>query len=185
MTLTREQVKISRRISMVLRHRPETAGLTLDANGWVPVADLLAALRISRATLDVVVAGNDKSRFSVAAGPDGVERIRANQGHSRRVDVDLGLPPADPPARLFHGTPRQNFDSIMRDGLRPGSRHHVHLSSDIRTASVVGGRRSMDVVIFEVDAAAMAAAGHVFHRSDNGVWLTAQVPPCHLSEHTE
>ncbi|AGL13658.1 RNA 2'-phosphotransferase [Actinoplanes sp. N902-109] len=185
MSLTKEEVRISRRMSMVLRHRPEAAGLTLDANGWVPVADLLAALGIGRDILDAVVSGNDKSRFAVATGADGVERIRASQGHSRRVAVDLGLTPAQPPAVLFHGTPRQNVPSIMRDGLRPGSRHHVHLSPDVATATRVGRRRSGDIVVLAVQAAAMAAAGHVFHRSDNGVWLTEAVPPHHLGEHSE
>ncbi|WP_436524866.1 RNA 2'-phosphotransferase [Actinoplanes sp. HUAS TT8] len=179
--LTRDQVRLSRRMSLVLRHRPETAGLTLDANGWVPVADFLAALRISRSELDHVVAFNDKSRFAVAVGDDGVERIRASQGHSRRVSVDLDLPPVDPPAVLFHGTPRANLDSIRRDGLRPRSRNHVHLSADVPTALVVGRRRSADVVVFEVAAGVMAAAGHVFHRSANGVWLTSAVTPEHLS----
>lgn len=183
--LTGEQVKLSRRLSLVLRHRPETAGLTLDAKGWVPVADLLAALRISRADLDVVVANNDKSRFAVAAGADGVERIRANQGHSRRVNVDLDLPAARPPAVLFHGTPRVNLGPILREGLRPRSRQHVHLSADVATALVVGRRRTREVVVFEVEAAAMAEAGHVFHRSENGVWLTAAVPPGFLHERSE
>ncbi|WP_305788616.1 RNA 2'-phosphotransferase [Symbioplanes lichenis] len=183
--MTNDHVRISRRISMVLRHRPESAGLSLDAQGWVPVADLLAALNISRATLDAVVAGNDKQRFAVATGPDGVERIRANQGHSRRVEVDLGLAPVAPPPVLYHGTPRTNLAPILRDGLRPGSRHHVHLSPDLRTATAVGRRRSTDVVILRVGTAAMAAAGHVFHRSENGVWLTAAVPPLFLIEHSE
>ncbi|WP_067494197.1 RNA 2'-phosphotransferase [Actinoplanes sp. TFC3] len=183
-TLSKEQVRISRRMSQVLRHRPEAAGLTLDANGWVSVADLLAALHIDRAALDVVVAGNDKSRFAVAAGPDGVERIRASQGHSSRVGIDLALDPADPPATLFHGTPRHNAVPIKQDGLRPGSRQHVHLSPDATTATAVGRRRSPDVVIFKVDTAAMAQAGHVFYRSENGVWLTAAVPPAYLDEHS-
>jgi len=183
--LTSEQVRLSRRLSLVLRHRPETAGLTLDPNGWVPVADLLAALRISRADLDVVVENNDKSRFAIVAGADGVERIRANQGHSRRVRVDLDLPAARPPAVLFHGTPRGNLAPILREGLRPRSRQHVHLSPDVATALVVGRRRSSDVVVLEVEAAAMAEAGHVFHRSENGVWLTAGVPSAYLREHSE
>jgi putative RNA 2'-phosphotransferase len=183
--LTREQVRLSKRLSLVLRHRPETAGLTLDGNGWVPVADLLAALRISRAELDVVVEHNDKSRFAVRTGADGVERIRASQGHSRRVQVDLDLPPAQPPAVLFHGTPRANLAAILREGLRPRSRQHVHLSPDVATALIVGRRRATDVVVLAVDAEAMAAAGHVFHRSQNGVWLTAAVPPGSVREHSE
>jgi putative RNA 2'-phosphotransferase len=183
--LSREQVRLSKRLSLVLRHRPETAGLVLDPNGWVPVAELLAALRISRADLDVVVANNDKSRFVIMAGADGVERIRANQGHSRRVNVDLDLPPAQPPATLFHGTPRANLAPIRREGLRPRSRQHVHLSPDVATALVVGRRRSPDVVVLEVEAAAMADAGHVFHRSENGVWLTAAVPAAFVHERSE
>ncbi|MFI7547667.1 RNA 2'-phosphotransferase [Actinoplanes sp. NPDC049599] len=183
--LSRDQVRLSKRLSLVLRHRPETAGLTLDANGWVPVAELLAALRISRADLDLVVAHNDKSRFVIVAGADGVERIRAHQGHSRRVNVDLDLPPARPPATLFHGTPRANLAPILREGLRPRSRQHVHLSPDVATALVVGRRRASDVVVLEVAAGALAEAGHVFHRSENGVWLTAAVPAAFIRERSE
>jgi putative RNA 2'-phosphotransferase len=179
--LTREQTRTSRRISMVLRHRPESAGLTLDPHGWVPVADLLAALRLSRAELDVVVTENDKQRFAITTGADGVELIRANQGHSRRVAVDLDLPPATPPAILFHGTPAANLPSITKSGLRSQSRHHVHLSLDVPTALRVGHRRSVDVVVLRVAAAEMAEAGHIFHRSDNGVWLTATVPAAYLT----
>src|SRR5919107_5135064 len=139
--LTRDQIRASRRISMVLRHRPESAGLRLDANGWVPVAELLAALQVDRAELDTIVTGNDKTRFAITTGADGVERIRANQGHSRRIAVDLDLPPAEPPAVLYHGTPAANLTSILKHGLRSTSRHHVHLSRDLATAHVVGRRR--------------------------------------------
>jgi putative RNA 2'-phosphotransferase len=171
-------------MSLVLRHRPEAAGITLDANGWVPVAELVAALRITRTELDAVVENNDKSRFAIATGDDGVDRIRASQGHSRRVDVDLDLEPAEPPEILFHGTPRTNLPSIMANGLRPGTRHHVHLSRDVPTALVVGRRRATDVAVLRVAAAEMAAAGHVFHRSANGVWLTAVVPSIYLATTT-
>lgn len=184
-SLTREQVRLSRRLSLVLRHRPETAGLSLDPNGWVPVAELLAALRISRADLDVVVQNNDKSRFAIALGADGVERIRANQGHSRRVQVDLELPAVQPPVALFHGTPRTNLVPILREGLQPRSRQHVHLSPDVETALVVGRRRSPDVAVLEVAAGAMAETGHEFHRSANGVWLTAAVPASFIRERPE
>ncbi len=179
--MTADHVRLSKRMSLVLRHRPETAGLTLDPNGWVPVTDLIEALGMTRAQLDHVVETNDKSRFAISTGPDGVDRIRASQGHSRRVGVDLDLPPTPPPAELFHGTPRANSEAILREGLRPRSRSHVHLSADVPTALTVGRRRSPDVVVFRVAAGEMAEAGHLFQRSDNGVWLTSFVPPLHLS----
>jgi putative RNA 2'-phosphotransferase len=174
-----QRVRLSKRMSLALRHDPAGAGITLDPAGWVPVTDLLAALRIDRAALDEVVSTSDKQRFKVEAGADGVERIRANQGHS--VPVELGLTPAEPPARLFHGTSAAAADSIRATGLHKGSRHHVHLSADTATAQRVGARRPGDVVIFTVDAAAMARDGHLFYRSDNGVWLTDEVPPAYLA----
>lgn len=168
-------VKISKRMSKALRHDPARIGITLDAAGWVPVADLLAALGIDRATLDQVVADNDKQRFAVAVGDDGVERIRANQGHS--VPVELGLAPADPPELLYHGTSVNVLDSIKATGINRGGRHHVHLSPDTATARRVGARRGGAIVIITVLAGEMGRAGHAFYMSDNGVWLTDEVPP--------
>ncbi|HZM77785.1 MAG TPA: RNA 2'-phosphotransferase [Candidatus Limnocylindrales bacterium] len=164
--------KVSKRLSYVLRHRPDSVGLTLDEAGWVPVEKLLKALRISRSQLDEVVAGNDKQRFIIEG-----DRIRANQGHS--VDVDLRLEPIAPPDRLYHGTVARYLDSIREQGLLRGSRHHVHLSADPETAAKVGARRGRPVIL-KVDSKAMAAAGHVFYRSANGVWLTDSVPPSFL-----
>jgi putative RNA 2'-phosphotransferase len=106
------------------------------------------------------------------------DRIRASQGHS--VEVDLGLSPAPPPATLFHGTVERFLASIRREGLVPGARTHVHLSADVETARRVGQRRGAPVVLV-VDAAAMAAAGLTFRRSENGVWLTDRVPPEYLT----
>lgn len=178
-TVEREHlVKLSKRMSKALRHYPDRAGLVLDPAGWTPVNALLAALRIERAELDAVVAGNDKQRFAVERGTDGVLRIRANQGHS--VPVDLGLPPVTPPERLYHGTGAGALESIRAAGLHRGGRHHVHLSADTETAHRVGARRAGRVVILTIDAAAMAADGHVFHRSANGVWLTDAVPARYL-----
>ncbi|MER7458644.1 RNA 2'-phosphotransferase [Micromonospora sp. NPDC126480] len=174
-----ELVRLSKRMSLALRHRPDRVGLALDEAGWVPVDDLLAALRIRRADLDAVVVSNDKQRFAVERGPDGVERIRANQGHS--VPVDLGLAPADPPALLYHGTGAAALDSIRAAGLHRGGRHHVHLSPDVETARRVGTRRTGPTVVLTVDAAGMARDGHVFYRSANGVWLTDAVPARYLA----
>ncbi|GGT21654.1 putative RNA 2'-phosphotransferase [Streptomyces purpureus] len=170
-------MKVSKYLSKHLRHQPERIGLTLDPHGWVPVEELLRAAAahgfpISRAELDHVVAVNDKRRFAV----DGV-RIRASQGHT--VEVDLDLPVAEPPAYLYHGTVAASLDAIRAEGLRPMARHHVHLSPDRETATRVGARRGRPVVL-SVDAGAMHRTGHVFHVSANGVWLTEAVPPEYL-----
>ena len=161
-------------LSLVLRHRPQSIGLELDAHGWADIDALIARapaeLRLDRAAIAAVVAGDDKRRFAISA--DGL-RIRAQQGHS--LDIDLGLSPAAPPGLLFHGTATRFVDAIRREGLTPRSRRHVHLSCDADTARTVGSRHGKPQVL-RVDAAAMAAAGHVFHRTENGVWLTARVP---------
>ena len=171
----RDVVRLSKRLSYVLRHAPGSAGLTLDDAGWVDVDDLMAALRLTRAELDDVVARNDKQRFAFDASGT---RIRASQGHS--VPIDLGYTPASPPAELFHGTVERHLAAILAEGLRPGSRHAVHLSPDAETARKVGARRGRPVVL-RVDAAALAAEGAAFTRSANGVWLVDAVPPRHLS----
>ncbi|MER8068342.1 RNA 2'-phosphotransferase [Streptomyces sp. NPDC094034] len=173
----RRIVKVSKYLAKHLRHQPERIGITLDANGWVPVDELMTAaaahgFRLSRAELDHVVAVNDKRRFTI----DG-NRIRANQGHT--VAVDLELAPAQPPAYLYHGTVARNVDAIRAEGLRRMDRHHVHLSPDRETATRVGARRGRPVVL-SVDAGAMHRDGLVFHVSANGVWLTDSVPPPYL-----
>ncbi|WP_026411929.1 RNA 2'-phosphotransferase [Actinomadura oligospora] len=174
----RRLVKISKYLAKHLRHRPERIGLTLTADGWADVDDLLAAARrhgfpITRAELEHVVAANDKRRYAY----DG-RRIRASQGHS--VPVELGLPSVPPPPVLFHGTVRAALDTIMAEGLLPMRRHAVHLSPDRATAERVGGRRGVPVVL-TVAAGEMAADGHEFHLSENGVWLVAHVPPRYLT----
>ncbi|MGW3651346.1 RNA 2'-phosphotransferase [Streptomyces sp. NPDC000878] len=173
----RRTVKVSKYLSKHLRHQPERIGLTLDEAGWVEIDTLIAAaaahnFRFTRDELDHVVAANDKKRFAV----DGT-RIRASQGHS--IEVDLGLPPATPPAYLYHGTVDRFLAAIRAEGLRPMNRHAVHLSPDRETATRVGARRGRPVVL-SVDSAAMHRDGHAFHVSANGVWLTEAVPPRYL-----
>ncbi|MGI5336149.1 RNA 2'-phosphotransferase [Streptomyces sp. CA-181903] len=170
-------VRVSRYLSKHLRHDPGRIGIRLDAAGWVRIDELLAAAAahgfpFTREELDHVVAVNDKRRFAV----DG-ERIRARQGHS--VPVDLALPPAEPPPYLYHGTVARFLPAIRAEGLRPMDRHHVHLSPDRETATRVGARRGSPLVL-AVDTGAMHAAGHVFHVTDNGVWLTDAVPARYL-----
>lgn len=171
--------RLSKFLSRHLRHAPEDLGLALRPGGWVPVADLLAACAragrpLSLGELREVVATNDKQRFSF---DDTGELIRANQGHS--AEVDLQLEPATPPDVLYHGTATHFVDTILADGLKRMKRHHVHLSLDVPTATKVGSRHGKPVVLV-VDAAAMSRDGAVFYRSANGVWLVADVPARYL-----
>jgi len=167
-------------MALVLRHDPAKAGLTLSPDGWCDVAQLLQGLRaaghrLSHEDLLALVAADSKGRYALSE--DGL-RIRANQGHSvGSVSIEHAV--AEPPAVLWHGTVGRVLDAIRHEGLRPMRRHHVHLSPDRETATAVGARRGVPVVL-RVDAAAMAAAGHVFRRSENGVWLINAVPPAFL-----
>lgn len=177
--MDKHSVKISKLLSLVLRHQPEKLGLQLDAAGWVLVADLLAACQahgqpLTLAELQAVVTANDKQRF--AFSPDGL-RIRANQGHS--VEVALGYAAATPPTQLYHGTAQRFLASIQEQGLLKGQRHHVHLSADQATAFKVGQRHGQPVVL-TVQAAEMQQNGFVFYLSTNGVWLTEHVPVSYL-----
>lgn len=169
-------VRTSKFLSLILRHRPEVVGIELDAAGWANVEALLAGMArkghpISRDELAAIVKTNNKRRY--AFSEDG-SSIRAVQGHSRAVDLDL--PPAPPPSQLFHGTVERFLAAIHEKGLIKGTRQHVHLSADRDTADLVGRRRGQPVIL-TIDCTAMADADHRFYISENGVWLTEHVPP--------
>ncbi|MFG1706308.1 RNA 2'-phosphotransferase [Nonomuraea sp. M3C6] len=173
----RRMIRISKYLARHLRHDPQRIGLTLDAGGWVPVDELLRAaaehgFAFTAAELWQVVESNDKRRYAIEDG-----RIRASQGHS--VPVDLDLPVAEPPGMLYHGTVGRFLAAIKEEGLRPMNRQHVHLSPDRETATRVGARRGVPVVLV-VAAGAMHADGHAFRLSANGVWLVDHVPPGYL-----
>lgn len=175
----KRRIRISKFLSLVLRHEPEKAGLKLDPGGWVQIDDLMtgaaaAGCRFTRDELDNVVTRCEKQRFAI---DETGTQIRANQGHS--TEVDLQLVPAEPPVELFHGTAERNLVGILRDGLHKMARHHVHLSSDTQTAMKVGARHGKPV-LFAIAAAKMRADGHVFYCSANGVWLVEHVPPQYL-----
>ena len=174
MLLSMSSRHLSKRLAYLLRHAPHEAGLTLERGGWAPLGPLLAHLGVSREQLEQLVAGDDKGRYSL----DG-DRIRANQGHS--VPVDLGLEPLQPPGTLYHGTHQGARPGITRHGLKAMNRHHVRLSADTETALRVGLRRGWPV-LYAVDTGRMHADGHLFYRSDNGVWLVDAVPPHYLTE---
>ncbi len=172
-------VKISRYLSRHLRHAPERIGIQLAPGGWVPISELIDACQknnflVQLAELKEVVAQNDKQRFSF---DETATLIRANQGHS--VEVDLQLEPAVPPDILYHGTGSGAVDSILKQGISKMSRHHVHLSADIQTARQVGARHGIPAV-FIVDAAAMQCDDYTFYCSENKVWLVDFVPPDYL-----
>jgi putative RNA 2'-phosphotransferase len=177
--MDKQLINLSKLISLVLRHKPEEIGLSLDAQGWADVDELLIRLNqreteCDRTLLEQLVAASDKQRFAFSA--DGT-KIRANQGHS--VVIDLALDPQEPPETLFHGTATRFIDSIYAQGLLAGNRQHVHLSADEEVAKSVGVRHGKAIVL-RVRAGEMHQDGHEFFRSDNGVWLTDRVPAKYL-----
>lgn len=172
--------KLSKFLSMILRHKPETIGITLDEHGWADVEELLDGIQksgrnIDLPTLERIVAENDKQRFSFS---EDRKKIRANQGHSVQVDVELT--PKEPPAVLYHGTVEKNRASIEEKGLLRGTRLYVHLSGDVETALKVAARRKGDKLIYEVASGSMFRDGFLFYLSVNGVWLTETVPERYL-----
>ena len=173
--------KTSRFISLVLRHKPWAAGISLDEHGWADVEELIKGVGkkypLDRQLLEEIVRTDNKQRYSFN---EDKTMIRANQGHS--IDVDVELPIVTPPDILYHGTGEKYAEAIEREGLVPKSRLYVHLSGDVKTAENVG-RRHGKPVIFCVNSGEMHRAGYVFYRSVNGVWLTKRVAPQFLTRY--
>ncbi|WP_066549756.1 RNA 2'-phosphotransferase [Clostridium sp. AT4] len=171
---------LSKFISLILRHKPEVIGISLDDHGWANVDELLAGIRRTRPIdtemLEEIVRTDEKQRYTFN---EDHARIRANQGHSIQVDVELEE--KEPPEYLFHGTGRKYVESIDQTGLIPKSRLYVHLSGDQETAIKVGKRHG-EPIVYQVAAGAMARDGHKFWRSANDVWLTKRVPPEYLEK---
>jgi len=175
----KQNTKISKFLSFVLRHNPGEIGLVLDDNGWADINSLIeksknAGIELDFETLKHIVDTNDKKRFVLN---DKQDKIRANQGHS--IKVELELEQKMPPKILFHGTAEKFVPSILEKGLLKQERHHVHLSSDVSTAVKVGQRYGK-AFVFEVLAGEMHEDGHIFYLSENGVWLTDAVPVKYL-----
>ena len=168
----------SKFLSLILRHKPEVIGIQLDEHGWADVDDLIRGIAksrpFSRSMLEQIVAEDAKQRYSFNRDHT---LIRANQGHS--IPVDVELPKVQPPEILFHGTGAKSVPSIDREGLLPMSRLYVHLSADAATARTVGQRHGTPV-IYQVRAGQMARDGIPFYRSVNGVWLVRRVPVQYL-----
>lgn len=175
--MRKELIGKSKFLSLVLRHCPQQAGITLDSNGWTPVSDLIKNTNLTRSELDEIILTNDKRRFELNG--DG-SLIRACQGHS--VQVDLALIPANPPDKLFHGTSQDVVDKILLTGILKMKRTHVHLSKDNQTAVKVGSRHGVPAVL-EVDAKQMCLDGIKFFKSTNDVWLTDFVDKKYLKKY--
>lgn len=171
---------VSKYIALILRHKPDTIGITLDEHGWANVNELIAGISktypLDFETLETIVMEDEKQRYSFN---EDKSLIRANQGHS--IPVDVELEELVPPSVLYHGTGQKYAFSIDQQGLIPKSRLYVHLSSDIETATKVGQRHGKPVV-YRVDCQRMYSDGYVFFQSKNGVWLTKTVPPKYLEK---
>lgn len=173
--------QLGRFLSLILRHKPSAAGITLDSHGWADVNELIAGVnqtgkQLNREILERIVRGNQKQRYSFNSDHS---KIRANQGHS--IPVDLEFTPAVPPSFLFHGTTSRFLESIRKQGITRQSRQYVHLSSDRKTAEKVGARHGKPVILV-IDAQRMLQDGRTFYLSENGVWLCKDIPWNYVKE---
>jgi putative RNA 2'-phosphotransferase len=174
-----ERTRASKFLSLILRHKPETIGISLDARGWALVQDIIdkstgREVSFTKDLLEGVVSNCRKQRFEFN---EDCTRIRCRQGHS--LDIELGLQATEPPEYLFHGTATRFLQSILAEGLKKQQRQHVHLSIDDNTATAVGSRYGKPVVL-KILAGKMFRDGHIFYISANGVWLTDSVPPQYI-----
>ena len=176
-----DDTSLSKFISLILRHKPEEIGITLDRHGWADTAQLIKGIRstgrrIDTETLERIVRNDEKQRYSFSE--DG-KKIRANQGHSIPVEVEMPVTP--PPEKLYHGTSLRFLDSIKQSGILRMNRLYVHLSPDTETAFKVGRRHGKPVVLV-IDTAAMLADGYQFRLSENGVWMSEDIPWKYVAE---
>ncbi len=168
-----ECIKISKFLSMLLRHKPEEIALSLDENGWADINDIVDKSKEIELSVDkiiYVIETSDKKRFQLS---DDRSKIRANQGHS--IPVNLDLKEKEPPEILYHGTATRFIKNIRKHGLTSQKRNHVHLSNSIETAMEVG-KRYGEPILLKVHAQKMYKQGMKFYLSENGVWLTNNVP---------
>ena len=176
-----KHMHLSKFLSLILRHKPEVVGINLDQDGWCSVDELIEAMQkkgkeINRAVLDEIVAIDHKQRYSI---DDTGKKIRANQGHS--INVNLDLKSLVPPEVLYHGTVEKYLDDILEKGLVKGQRQYVHLSKDLETARKVGSRRGQPIIL-KIDSQNMYKDGYKFYLSENKVWLCEFVPNQYISK---
>lgn len=179
--ISKEDMRISKFISLILRHKPEEIGLTLDEYGYVNTSDLIKGLnrkgyRVTISDIERIVEDDDKQRYSFN---EDKTKIKANQGHS--IAVNLELQDIEPPKVLYHGTATRFSESICKEGIKKQGRQYVHLSSDVETATKVGKRHG-ELVIFKINSEQMYKDGYKFFLSENKVWLTDYVPIKYFSK---
>jgi len=179
--MKQELIKISKFLSLILRHKPESIGVSMSPHGWVNINELIQAaekhrIYLNKKIIDQVIKENEKQRFTYST--DG-ESIRANQGHS--INIELELKPSKPPKILYHGTASRFMENIRKKGLLKMNRQHVHLSLLKKTAYDVGKRHGKPIILI-IDAQIMTKDGYDFYLSKNGVWLTEHVAPQYLQE---
>lgn len=179
--ISKEDMRISKFMSLILRHKPEEIGLRLDKYGYINTLDLIKGLnkrgyKITISDIERIVAEDDKQRYSFN---DDESKIKANQGHS--IEVNLDLQAIEPPKVLYHGTATRFSGSICEEGIKKQSRQYVHLSADIDTAAKVGKRHG-ELIIFKIDSWQMYKDGYKFFLSENKVWLTDYVPIKYFSK---
>ncbi len=178
--LNQQQIKRkSKFLSLILRHKPEKIGLKLDTQGWADISELLSKLSENGPAwtmedLEQIVREDNKQRYAFSQDRT---KIRANQGHS--IQIELGYTPQSPPEFLYHGTATRFIESIQKTGLEKRNRHHVHLSTNLETASQVGNRHGK-LVVLTIRASEMQENGYDFFVSDNGVWLTDHIPVAYI-----
>ena len=170
----RNYTKASKFLSLVLRHHPEKIGISLDQHGWAKVSEILLGVNLTMEDLIHIVETDGMERYSFN---EDKTLIRANQGHS--LSVDLELEAREPPEVLYHGTVGQFLNAIRQEGLQRRNRQYVHLSKDVETAKTVGSRRGIPVVL-QIASGRMYREGYEFFLSENGVWLTKEVPPSYM-----
>ena len=176
MLMTNNLTKTSKFLSLVLRHKPQEIGLTLDDEGWAVIQDIIDKSNhsLTRNLIFEIVEKDSKQRFAIS--DDGLN-IRANQGHS--LKVNMRFEPVEPPQYLYHGTATRFVTTILREGLKRQNRQFVHLSIDTDTAAKVGQRHG-NPAILQIPARSMHRDGYQFFQSQSGVWLSKDIPPQYL-----
>jgi len=167
--------RISRLMAYILRHSPEEFGLKPDVEGFVPLEELVNALKgvypdVTEEFVGEIVARDAKGRYEIRDG-----KIRARYGHSFEVELDHE---EDRDARiLYHGTPRRNFKRILKEGLKPMKRQFVHLTTKREEALETGRRHGRDVVLLVIDANCLRKRGLRIYKAGKNVRIVGHVPP--------